>query len=112
MHQHQQEALDRSGNCVGDVGEVLRIHFEAQLAEDLLLHRQPVLDLLLLREGSDVVVEIHEVGKVEFENLRDADAVGEVARDIALGPRQRVLVHPCVDLVRLLVGEGFHVSCL
>ena len=48
-------------------------------------------------------MQLHNARKVVRDNLGDEDAISEVARDVALWPRQRTLVNPLVQLLELVL---------
>ena len=76
-----------------------------QLAQRPLVQGLPVVHLLRHRVGAAVVVQLDEPRVEVRDDLGDEHAVGEVARDVSLRPRQRDLVDPLVQRLELGVGN-------
>ena len=100
-----QHALDRARLVVAAVLHVLERDLESQLAQRPLVQGLPVVHLLRHRVGAAVVVQLDEPRVEVRDDLGDEHAVGEVARDVSLRPRQRDLVDPLVQRLELGVGN-------
>jgi hypothetical protein len=67
----------------------------------------PVVELGVERASGRVVVQMDEAGVVLLEYFSDEDAVGEVPREVALGPAEGDAVDPLEQLLHfVLVDRG------
>mmetsp|Transcript_1465 Transcript_1465/g.6549 ORF Transcript_1465/g.6549 Transcript_1465/m.6549 type:complete len:250 (-) Transcript_1465:134-883(-) len=100
-----QHALDGASLVVADVLHVLERDLEPQLAQRPLVEGLPVVHLLRHGVRAAVVVQLDETRVEVRDDLGDEHAVGKVASDVSLGPRQRDLVDPLVQRLELRVGD-------